>query len=234
MYGAPPRPSFNQGPPGYPPQQTMGGMGGMGGNVPNAHQAAPGQPLQAPVQGSYYSYSRGGGLQKHDANGATAYMPPSVYCVPMSHPPVPAHAAPAARGAISSFFNHPAPAPAAPSSLNFSVSITRPPRPNIGQSPSVFPAPPRADQANGSNPLTTAADPKPATPQEQARPAAEEKKDEKKKDGKKKKEERATKLVYSDNNVSPEEKMARLPKYYYVRPDDGRDPFGNVPGQGKA
>ncbi|KAI9656133.1 MAG: hypothetical protein M1831_004704 [Alyxoria varia] len=100
MHGAPPRPGFSQGPPGYSPQQNPGGNG------PNALQAPPGQSPQPP---------------------GTANETKSA----------PAHE-------------------------------------------------------------TTSA-------------AA----DEKKKDSKKKKEERATKLLYSDNNVSPEEKMAKMSKYFF-------------------
>lgn len=53
---------------------------------------------------------------------------------------------------------------------------------------------------------------------------AEEPQDEKK--GKKDKE-KNTKLVYSDNDVSPEEKMAQLPRYAFV--PSGKE--GNMPGE---
>jgi hypothetical protein len=40
----------------------------------------------------------------------------------------------------------------------------------------------------------------------------------------KKEKEKNVKLVYSDNDVSPEEKMARLPRYAFV-PEEGKDPM---------
>ncbi len=39
----------------------------------------------------------------------------------------------------------------------------------------------------------------------------------------KKEKEKNVKLVYSDNDVSPEEKMARLPRYAFI-PEGGKDP----------
>jgi hypothetical protein len=39
---------------------------------------------------------------------------------------------------------------------------------------------------------------------------------------KEKEKDKATKLVYSDNEVSPEEKMARLPRYAFAPKDTGK------------
>lgn len=50
---------------------------------------------------------------------------------------------------------------------------------------------------------------------ESATPAANETEKKEPETGKKKKEKMPTKLMYSDNDISPEEKMARLPRYAF-------------------
>lgn len=73
-------------------------------------------------------------------------------------------------------------------------------------------------QADEQAARANTATPKPATPQ--AAPvipkeeAAEEKSMKKDKDGKEKAA-KPTRLVYSDNEISPEEKMAAMPKYAF-------------------
>ena len=67
---------------------------------------------------------------------------------------------------------------------------------------------------NGAEPkITSTPEGKASAPQEPV--AAQEKKSEDKK-GKKEKERSNAKLIYSDNEVSPEEKMAKLSRYAFV------------------
>jgi len=66
------------------------------------------------------------------------------------------------------------------------------------------------EQAARANTIT----PKPATPVVPKEETAEEKSTKKDKDGKEKAA-KPTRLVYSDNEISPEEKMAAMPKYAF-------------------